>query len=664
MDNKKKNRSPLKNPLLIFLVISVIATVILNMVMLSLQTPKKQEISYSEFLTMLDENKVDEVILQSEQIVIYEKYDESQPITTPKTTEFMKMMGIDTDAVIEQAKENSRNVYYTGYIPDDRLLADLDSHGVKYSTPIQHNSPVLDFFLTWILPLVVIYLLFFILTRSMSKKIGGGGGIMGIGQSNAKMYNVENATGVTFADVAGQEEAKESLDEIVDYLHNPSKYLAIGAKQPKGALLVGPPGTGKTLLAKAVAGEAKVPFFSLSGSEFVEMFVGVGASRVRDLFKQASAKAPCIIFIDEIDAIGKSRDNQISSNDEREQTLNQLLSEMDGFDSSKGLVILAATNRPEVLDKELLRPGRFDRRIIVEKPDLKGREDILRVHIKHVKTEPDINLHEMALATSGAAGADLANMVNEAALRAVRCNRKTVSQEDLMEAVEVIIAGKEKKDRILSEKEKRIVSFHEVGHALATAVQKHTQPVHKITIVPRTMGSLGYTMQMPEEEERYLMSKDEIVDQITVFLAGRAAEELVFNVQTTGASNDIERATSLARNMITQYGMSEKFGMAGLESIQNKYLDGRNVSNCSEETKTDIDKEVVRVLKECHEKAFNILKENRDALDEIAEFLINKETITGDQFMEIFNRVKSGRGNSENDAEESAAVNEENDKEE
>ena len=637
MDNKKKNRSPLKNPLLIFLVISVIATVILNMVMLSLQTTKKQEISYSEFLTMLDENKVDEVILQSEQIVIYEKYDESQPITTPKTTEFMKMMGIDTDAVIEQAKENSRNVYYTGYIPDDRLLADLDSHGVKYSTPIQHNSPILDFFLTWILPLVVIYLLFFILTRSMSKKIGGGGGIMGIGQSNAKMYNVENATGVTFADVAGQEEAKESLDEIVDYLHNPSKYLAIGAKQPKGALLVGPPGTGKTLLAKAVAGEAKVPFFSLSGSEFVEMFVGVGASRVRDLFKQASAKAPCIIFIDEIDAIGKSRDNQISSNDEREQTLNQLLSEMDGFDSSKGLVILAATNRPEVLDKALLRPGRFDRRIIVEKPDLKGREDILRVHIKHVKTEPDINLHEMALATSGAAGADLANMVNEAALRAVRCNRKTVSQEDLMEAVEVIIAGKEKKDRILSEKEKRIVSFHEVGHALATAVQKHTQPVHKITIVPRTMGSLGYTMQMPEEEERYLMSKDEIVDQITVFLAGRAAEELVFNVQTTGASNDIERATSLARNMITQYGMSEKFGMAGLESIQNKYLDGRNVSNCSEETKTDIDKEVVRVLKECHEKAFNILKENRDALDEIAEFLINKETITGDTCAHILN---------------------------
>lgn len=478
---------------------------------------------------------------------------------------------------------------------------------------------------------------------------------MGIGQSNAKMYNVENATGVTFADVAGQEEAKESLNEIVDYLHNPGKYKAIGAKQPRGALLVGPPGTGKTLLAKAVAGEAKVPFFSLSGSEFVEMFVGVGASRVRDLFKQATAKAPCIIFIDEVDAIGKSRDNQLSTNDEREQTLNQLLNEMDGFDSTKGLVVIAATNRPEILDKALLRPGRFDRRIIVEKPDLKGREDILKVHIKNVKTEPDINLHEMALATSGAAGADLANMVNEAALRAVRMGRKTVSQEDLMESVEVIIAGKEKKDRILSEKEKEIVSFHEVGHALATATQKHTQPVQKITIVPRTMGALGYTMQMPEEEEHYLMSKDEILDQITVLLAGRAAEELVFNTKTTGASNDIERATTLARNMITQYGMSDKFGMAGLESVQNKYLDGRSVSNCSEETKTAVDNEIIRVLKECHEKAMNILRENRDALDEIARYLIKEETITGQRFMEIFNGVKDereGKGDTnEKDAE-------------
>ncbi|MCC8160884.1 MAG: ATP-dependent zinc metalloprotease FtsH [Oscillospiraceae bacterium] len=652
MQNDKKNRSPLKNPLLIFLVISVVATVILNMVMLSMQTTKTQEISYSDFLQMLNEDKIDEVILEGDRLTIYEKIDESSIEVDSETSSLMSALGIDADEVVEKAKNNSRNVYYTGYIYDDRLLEMLDEKGVDYSTPIQNDNPILDFVLTWILPLVVIYLLFFLLTRSMSKRMGGsGGGIMGIGQSNAKLYSVENATGVTFADVAGQEEAKESLDEIVDYLHNPSKYHAIGAKQPKGALLVGPPGTGKTLLAKAVAGEAKVPFFSLSGSEFVEMFVGVGASRVRDLFKQASAKAPCIIFIDEIDAIGKSRDNQISSNDEREQTLNQLLSEMDGFDSSKGLVILAATNRPEVLDKALLRPGRFDRRIIVEKPDLKGREDILKVHIKNVKTEPDINLHEMALATSGTAGADLANMVNEAALRAVRCGRKTVTQEDLMEAIEVIIAGKEKKDRILSEKEKRIVSFHEVGHALATAVQKHTQPVHKITIVPRTMGSLGYTMQMPEEEEHYLMSKDEILDQITVFLAGRAAEELVFNIKTTGAANDIERATSLARNMITQYGMSDKFGMAGLESIQNKYLDGRSVSNCSEETKTDVDKEIVDLLKKCYDKAMNILKENRDALDEISEFLINKETITGDQFMEIFDRVKESREEKSDNAE-------------
>lgn len=653
MDKNRKQRSPFKNPLFVFLAISIIATIILNMAMVSLQSPKKKEISYNEFLNMLNEDKIDEVILQQQQITIYEKFDESEPINLSDTAAIMKMFGMDSDELMEKEKKNNRKVYYTGYIYDDRLLKELDNKNVKYSSPIPTNNPILDFFLTWILPLGVIYLLFFILTRSMSKKMGGSGGIMGIGQSHAKMYNIEDSTGVTFADVAGQEEAKESLDEIVDYLHNPSKYIAIGAKQPKGALLVGPPGTGKTLLAKAVAGEAKVPFFSLSGSEFVEMFVGVGASRVRDLFKQASAKAPCIIFIDEIDAIGKSRDNQIGSNDEREQTLNQLLSEMDGFDSSKGLVILAATNRPEVLDKALLRPGRFDRRIIVEKPDLKGREDILKVHIKNVKTNPDINLHDMALATSGAAGADLANMVNEAALRAVRCGRKTVSQEDLMEAVEVIIAGKEKKDRILSEQEKRIVSFHEVGHALATAVQKNTQPVHKITIVPRTMGSLGYTMQMPEEEEKYLMSSDEIIDQITVFLAGRAAEELVFNIKTTGAANDIERATALARNMITQYGMSDKFGMAGLESVQNKYLDGRNVSNCSEETKTDIDREIVKVLKSCYEKAMNILKENRDALDEIAEFLISKETITGDTFMEIFKQVKNRKNNANTDENKS-----------
>ena len=641
MDNKKKNRSPLKNPLLIFLVISVIATVILNMVMLSLQTPKKQEISYSEFLTMLDENKVDEVILQSEQIVIYEKYDESQPITTPKTTEFMKMMGIDTDAVIEQAKENSRNVYYTGYIPDDRLLADLDSHGVKYSTPIQHNSPVLDFFLTWILPLVVIYLLFFILTRSMSKKIGGGGGIMGIGQSNAKMYNVENATGVTFADVAGQEEAKESLDEIVDYLHNPSKYLAIGAKQTKGALLVGPPGTGKTLLAKAVAGEAKVPFFSLSGSEFVEMFVGVGASRVRDLFKQASAKAPCIIFIDEIDAIGKSRDNQISSNDEREQTLNQLLSEMDGFDSSKGLVILAATNRPEVLDPALLRPGRFDRRIIVDRPDLKGRVEILKVHAKDVMLDETVDLEAIALATSGAVGSDLANMINEAAILAVKNGRRAVSQKDLQESVEVVLVGKEKKDRILSPQERRIVSYHEVGHALVNALQKYAEPVQKITIVPRTMGALGYVMQVPEEE-KYLNTQKELEAMLVGYLGGRAAEEIVFDTVTTGAANDIEQATKVARAMITQYGMSQKFGLMGLATQENQYLSGRAVLNCGDDTATEIDHEVMQLLHYSYEEAKRLLNEHREALDKIAGYLISRETITGKEFMKIFRAVEKG----------------------
>lgn len=650
MNDNQKGRSPLKNPFIIFLLISVVATIVLNVIIYAIQSPRKQEISYSDFISMVNEGKVDEVIINSDQITVYQKFEGELDIESSNANSLISMLGINKDDVINEAKKQSRPVFYTGYIYDDKLLEKLDNANIKYSTPIKTSNPILEFILTWILPLGVIYLLFYLLTRSMSKRMGGGGGIMGIGQSQAKMYNVENATGVTFADVAGQEEAKESLTEIVDYLHNPAKYRAIGAKQPRGALLVGPPGTGKTLLAKAVAGEAKVPFFSLSGSEFVEMFVGVGASRVRDLFKQAAAKAPCIIFIDEIDAIGKSRDSQLSTNDEREQTLNQLLNEMDGFDSTKGLVVIAATNRPEILDKALLRPGRFDRRIIVEKPDLKGREDILKVHIKNVKTEDSIDLHDMALATSGAAGADLANMVNEAALRAVRMGRSEVSQEDLMESVEVIIAGKEKKDRILSDKEKRIVSFHEVGHALATATQKHTQPVQKITIVPRTMGALGYTMQMPEEEEHYLMSKDEILDQITVLLAGRAAEEIVFNTKTTGASNDIERATNLARSMITQYGMSDKFGMAGLESIQNKYLDGRSVSNCSEETKTAVDNEIVRVLKECHEKAVNILNENRDALDEISEFLIKEETITGKRFMEIFDKVKENRkkGDTEN----------------
>ena len=634
MDNKKRDNKipPTKSPLLIFLVLSIVATIALNFVTSLMLSPKKEEISYNEFLELVDKDKVDEVVFENDKITIY-------GIADKKEETDVSIFGIG----FMGESEPERPIYYTGYINDERILDKLDEKGIKYGTPVELNSPVLNFLMTWIVPLLFMYLIIILFSRMLSKKMGGGGGIMGIGQSNAKMYNVENKTGITFKDVAGQEEAKESLDEIVDFLHNPSKYTAIGAKQPKGALLVGPPGTGKTLLAKAVAGEANVPFFSLSGSEFVEMFVGVGASRVRDLFKQANAKAPCIIFIDEIDAIGKSRDNQMSTNDEREQTLNQLLSEMDGFDTSKGLVVLAATNRPEILDKALLRPGRFDRRIIVEKPDLKGREDILKVHIKNVKTAPDIDLHAMALATSGAVGADLANMVNEAALRAVRFKRNVVTQEDLMDSVEVIIAGKEKKDRILSKEEKRIVAFHEVGHALATALQKNTQPVQKITIVPRTMGALGYTMQMPDKEEKYLNSKNEILDQITVFLAGRAAEEIVFDTQTTGASNDIERATEMARRMITMYGMSDRFGLVGLESLQNRYLDGRAVANCSEETRTAIDNEVVDIMKKRYEVAKQLLTDNRDALDEISEFLIEKETITGDEFMEIFDKVRNSR---------------------
>jgi cell division protease FtsH len=467
-----------------------------------------------------------------------------------------------------------------------------------------------------------------------------GGGMMGVGKSNAKVY-VEKQTGITFKDVAGQNEAKESLQEVVDFLHNPGKYTKIGAKLPKGALLVGPPGTGKTLLAKAVAGEAKVPFFSLSGSDFVEMFVGVGASRVRDLFKQAQQSAPCIIFIDEIDAIGKSRDSRYGGggNDEREQTLNQLLSEMDGFDTSKGLLILAATNRPEVLDKALLRPGRFDRRIIVDKPDLKGRVDILKVHSKNVLMDETVDLDAIALATSGAVGSDLANMINEAAINAVKSGRNVVSQADLFESVEVVIAGKEKKDRILGKEEKRIVAYHEVGHALVTALQKNAEPVQKITIVPRTMGSLGYVMQVPEEE-KYLMSKDELRARIVTLYGGRAAEELIFNSITTGASNDIEKATKLARAMITQYGMSEKFGLMGLESVENQYLDGRSVLNCGDATAAEIDQEVMSLLKECYDEAKALLADNKETLDKIADFLFEKETITGKEFMEIYNKVR------------------------
>jgi len=481
---------------------------------------------------------------------------------------------------------------------------------VTYLSPIQNNSFVIDFLLWWVGPLLFVFIMGKMLFGKLDKKMGNG--VMSFGKNNAKIYG-EDETGVNFSDVAGEDEAKESLIEIVDFLHNTEKYTKIGAKLPKGALLVGPPGTGKTLLAKAVAGEAKVPFFSMSGSEFVEMFVGMGAARVRDLFKQAEEKAPCIIFIDEIDAIGKSRDNSMSTNDEREQTLNQLLTEMDGFDSSKGVVILGATNRPEILDKALLRPGRFDRRVIVDRPDLRGREAILKVHTKDVKISTEVDLNEIAKSTPGAVGADLANMVNEAALLAVKNGREEVIQEDLQEAVEIIIAGKEKKDRILSDKEKKAVAFHEVGHALVAALLKNADPVHKITIVPRTMGALGYTMQLPEEE-KYLVSKEEMYDEITVLLAGRSAEEIQFNMVSTGASNDIEKATQAARNMITIYGMSEKFDMMGLESPSNRYLDGKPVQNCSQETSTLIDEETLKIIKESHERSKKLLLENKELL--------------------------------------------------
>ena len=513
----------------------------------------------------------------------------------------------------------------------------LEKAGVEVSRTIPDSTSmmILNLVFSVILPFALVFILLSFLMRRVSKSSGG---MMGIGKSNAKMY-VEKTTGVTFRDVAGQDEAKESLQEVVDFLHNPGKYTGVGAKLPKGALLVGPPGTGKTLLAKAVAGEANVPFFSLSGSAFVEMYVGVGASRVRDLFKQAQQMAPCIIFIDEIDAIGKSRDSQLGGNDEREQTLNQLLAEMDGFDTNKGLLLLAATNRPEILDPALLRPGRFDRRIIVERPDLKGRVDILKVHAKDVRMDESVNLEEIALATSGAVGSDLANMINEAAINAVKHGRHAVSQSDLFEAVEVVLVGKEKKDRIMSQEERRIVSYHEVGHALVSALQKDSEPVQKITIVPRTMGALGYVMQTPEEE-KFLNTKKELEAMLVGLLAGRAAEEIVFDTVTTGASNDIEKATKVARAMITQYGMSEKFGLIGLESIQNRYLDGRAVMNCGEATAAEIDSEVMQMLKVAYDEAKRLLMENREALDKIAAFLIEKETITGKEFMKIFHEVK------------------------
>lgn len=614
-ESPKKNGLPNKKELPKYIIAALIITLVINIVINLISQSNHKQIDYSEFLTMVNNKQVESVEIYSDKLVI-----------TPKS---------DEDASVVNKK-----LYYTGNLDYPQLVDKLYNADVKFTTPVKNTqSPIIGFILSWIIPFAIFYMLGNWFMKSLSNKIGGGGGgFMSVGKSNAKVY-VEKTTGVSFKDVAGQEEAKESLKEIVDFLHKPERYTKIGAKLPKGALLVGPPGTGKTLLAKAVAGEAKVPFFSLSGSGFVEMFVGVGASRVRDLFAQAEKQAPCIIFIDEIDAIGKSREGNISGNDEREQTLNQLLAEMDGFDSSKGVVILAATNRPEVLDKALLRPVRFDRRVIVDKPDLKGRENILKVHSKNIIMDESVNLKEIALATAGAVGADLANMVNEAALRAVRMGRDTVRQDDLFEAVETVIAGKEKKDRVMTENEKSLVAFHEVGHALASALQKKTQPVHKITIVPRTMGALGYTMQMPEEE-KYLMSKDELLEQIVVLLAGRAAEDLVFNEITTGASNDIERATSIARQMVTMYGMSEKFGMIGLESIQNRYLDGRPVRNCSDEISAEVDREVMNIINESYEKAKNLLKANMEALGKISSHLIFKETIMGDEFMKILNSIQ------------------------
>ena len=566
-----------------------------------------KEVTYSEFIDMVEQDKVESVTFTSNRINI-----------TPK-------------------EENRlyRITYYTAELNDETLLPLLKEHDVKFSGTVEDVSTAIMWnMVSYILPLVLVWiLLYFLIFRKM-----GGGGMMGVGKTTAKVY-VEKSTGVTFKDVAGQDEAKESLQEVVDFLHNPRKYTDIGAKLPKGALLVGPPGTGKTLLAKAVAGEAKVPFFSLAGSDFVEMFVGVGASRVRDLFKEAQKQAPCIIFIDEIDAIGKSRDTRYGSNDEREQTLNQLLAEMDGFDTSKGLLILAATNRPEVLDKALLRPGRFDRRIIVDKPDLKGRVETLKVHAKNVLLDDSVDLDAIALATSGAVGSDLANMINEAAINAVKQGRKYVNQGDLFESVEVVIAGKEKKDRIMGPKEKKMVACHEVGHALVTALQKDAEPVQKITIVPRTMGALGYTMQVPEEE-KFLMTKNELVAHLVTYMGGRAAEEIVFDSVTTGASNDIEQATKIARSMVTQYGMSERFGLMGLVTVENQYLDGRASLNCGEETAAQIDQEVMKILKDSYDEATRLLQENRNILDEIAQYLYEHETITGKEFMKIFRELK------------------------
>ena len=610
-DHSKRTKS-----ILIMVVVALAFTIIINLVYTSIANSYLKQITFTEFQTLLDEGKVDSVDIDTDRFLILTKEEAEKP-------------------------EAKQIIYYTGR-PTSMdlwpLMEEMTEKGIKTDVPIvEEMSPLLSILLTWILPLGIFYLVISLFMNSMSKRMGGGG-IGGIGQSKAKVY-MEKETGVTFADVAGQDEAKESLVEIIDFLHNPQKYAAIGAKLPKGALLVGSPGTGKTLLAKAVAGEAKVPFFSISGSDFVEMFVGVGASRVRDLFQQAAKVAPAIVFIDEIDAIGRTRDSRFGGNDEREQTLNQLLAELDGFDSSKGVVILAATNRPEILDKALLRPGRFDRRITVDRPNLAGRYQTLRVHTKNIKLAEDVDLNKIAQATAGAVGADLANLVNEAALRAVRMGRKAVNQEDLLASFEVVIAGTEKKGTVLTDMEKRMVSYHEVGHALVAALQKHTQPVSKITIVPHTSGALGYTLQMPEEE-KFLSSKEELITELETLLGGRAAEMVVFGSMTTGAANDIERATELARRMITQYGMSDKFGLMALSTVSNPYLDGSTMMNCADKTSAEADEEIKELLAKCYDKACQVLRENRSLLDEIALFLLQKETITGDELMAYVNADK------------------------
>ena len=621
MNNDPKNKKPQDNKpqngddgrqgrrIVFLMVAALIATLLINSLYTTIANAYLSEITYNEFQTYLDKDEIAELEFQSDRMVILTRDEAKKP-------------------------SSQQRLYYTGYIPNvsnDDLKDRLDAQGVEYNTEIvEQASPIVTFVVTWLLPVIIMYALFSLLMRGMTKRMGGG-----IGESKAKVY-MEKSTGITFADVAGQDEAKESLVEIIDFLHNPQKYAAIGAKLPKGALLVGPPGTGKTLLAKAVAGEASVPFFSISGSDFVEMFVGVGASRVRDLFQQAAKVAPAIIFIDEIDAIGRTRDSKFGGNDEREQTLNQLLAEIDGFDSSKGVVILAATNRPEILDKALLRAGRFDRRIIVDRPNLAGRYQTLRVHTKNIKLAEDVDLHKIAQATAGAVGADLANLVNEAALRAVRMGRKAVNQQDLLTSFELVIAGTEKKGTVLTDTEKRIVSYHEVGHALVAALQKHSQPVSKITIVPHTSGALGYTMQMPEEE-KFLSSREELIVELQTMLGGRAAEQVVFGIATTGASNDIERATELARKMVTQYGMSDKLGLMALSTVSNPYLDGSTMMNCADSTSSAADEEIHKLLMDCYADAKKLLVEHRSLLDEIAMYLLSKETITGDEFMAYVN---------------------------